>query len=998
MSGREQRHEQHLRNCPPRAFQLLILVAVLFIFSAARVSAQQMEPSSYEGFEGRTVSNVDIAARPGIDVQSLRALIKQQPSQPFSVAAVNESVAALQNTKLFTQVQVSLQPQLSGLRVLFILQPAYYVGVLFFPGATGTFPYTRLLQAANIPDQTPFFSELLTEANRALLGLFKNAGFFAATVDAEAQPDDAHRVVNIVFRCNLGPRARVGLIEFDGISGQEAAVLRRSLDTLWAKIRTSSLAPGTKYSEGRITKALESLRSHYRKSGRLTPIVRLTSSTYDAETNRANLVMEVSPGPLVSVHVVGAHIFKRSLKRLIPIYEENAVDQDLVNEGGRNLVSYFQGKGYVDARVASRMKQEGKVLRILYEVDHGARYRVAKILFDGNRYFTASQLKPYLSVTQKHFPSFFFRGQASQDLLRKSASALTAFYQNEGFAQASVQYELHEHAPNLDVIFRISEGSQDRVSSVRIINSRKEPVKLLSGKQHLNIEPGKPYSPHLVESDRNQIVAEYLNHGYLNARFDSKVSPEQTNPHLKDVVYIVDPGTRAEISNVALLGPRQTRRRFIHTVIEHKIKAGAPLSEGNFLSAESELYNLGVFDWASVGPLRPVVDQASEEVLVKVHESKRNTMDIGGGIEVIPRSGNIPVGTVALPGVPPIGVGTKFTASQKSYFGPRVAFDFARHDLFGKAQTAGIGVLYSRLDQRANLTYSDQYLYGTSWSSLLSASVERNTEISIYTAVVGQGSLQIEKALDPNRTRLLRFLYTFQRTDLTNITIPDLVLPQDQHVRLSTFSAEFVRDTRDKPLDAHKGIYQIFSFGVTPTAIGSSSNFVRFLGQTAFYKQMEPWLVWANNFRLGVAAPFANSFVPLSERFFSGGPDSLRGFPINGAGPQRPVSVCSNPSDPSTCTVISVPVGGDMLAIVNSEARFPIPLKSGLGGVIFYDGGNVYSNINLHQFVTQYSNSVGFGIRYQTPVGPIRIDIGRNLSPIPGVNPTQYFVTLGQAF
>jgi outer membrane protein insertion porin family len=157
-------------------------------------------------------------------------------------------------------------------------------------------------------------------------------------------------------------------------------------------------------------------------------------------------------------------------------------------------------------------------------------------------------------------------------------------------------------------------------------------------------------------------------------------------------------------------------------------------------------------------------------------------------------------------------------------------------------------------------------------------------------------------------------------------------------------------------------------------------------------------LTWANNFRLGLAIPFAGSAVPQSERFFSGGADSLRGFPINGAGPQRPVSVCSNPNDPSTCTLISVPVGGDMLAIFNSELRFPIPLKKDLGGVLFYDGGNVYKNINLRQFGDDYTHTIGFGFRYKTPVGPIRFDVGRRLTSVPGVNATQYFVTLGQAF
>ena len=87
-----------------------------------------------------------------------------------------------------------------------------------------------------------------------------------------------------------------------------------------------------------------------------------------------------------------------------------------------------------------------------------------------------------------------------------------------------------------------------------------------------------------------------------------------------------------------------------------------------------------------------------------------------------------------------------------------------------------------------------------------------------------------------------------------------------------------------------------------------------------------------------------------------------------------------------------------MLAIVNSELRFPMPLKKDLGGVVFYDGGNVYSNINLRQFADDYTHTVGLGIRYQTPVGPIRVDIGRRLTSVPGVNATQYFVTLGQAF
>jgi len=241
--------------------------------------------------------------------------------------------------------------------------------------------------------------------------------------------------------------------------------------------------------------------------------------------------------------------------------------------------------------------------------------------------------------------------------------------------------------------------------------------------------------------------------------------------------------------------------------------------------------------------------------------------------------------------------------------------------------------------------------------------------------------------------------YDFNRTSLTNLLVPELVLPQDRSVRLSTVSATYIQDTRDKPLDAHRGTYQTLDFGVTPTAFGSSADFVRFLGQRSLYVPVKG-MVWANRVQLGVAAPIAGSHVPASERFFSGGGNSLRGFPINGAGPQRLVPVCSNPAapTPSTCSTISVPVGGLQLFIVNSELRFPIPVINNLGGVVFYDGGNVYQHIRVSDLIDNYTHTVGFGFRYNTPIGPVRVDIGHLLEAVPGVRSTQFFITIGQAF
>src|SRR5207248_10298688 len=135
-----------------------------------------------------------------------------------------------------------------------------------------------------------------------------------------------------------------------------------------------------------------------------------------------------------------------------------------------------------------------------------------------------------------------------------------------------------------------------------------------------------------------------------------------------------------------------------------------------------------------------------------------------------------------------------------------------------------------------------------------------------------------------------------------------------------------------------------------PNILGSNVNFGKIVAQTAYYKTLGG-IVWANSLRVGMEAASALSHVPVSQKFFTGGGSTLRGFPLNGAGPQRTVTACGNPADPSTCSPIRVPVGGNELLILNSEFRIPVDaVKKGLGVVAFYDGGNVFDRIGFHNF------------------------------------------------
>ena len=899
----------------------------------------------------------------------------------------------------------------------------------------------------------------MNDATGAMQTFLARSGYFAATVKPRTDIDNEHKLVHPVFEVTLNRRAKIGTIDFEGLSEAQAQREKDSLSSFWMRFKKGRLKDGMTFTAPRIQAAIELIRRDIGKSNRLAEELSLKSANYDPKTNRADLLFHVKLGPVLTVQIQGAHLFQRTVKRIIPIYQENAFDSDLVAEGRRDLASYFQSKGYFDVQVTSQVQESPDRANVVYRVQKGRKHKVESIAFDGNHEFNDAALRAALVIRKEKL--LFSRGRYSETLLRASVNKIVNMYKVMGYPDVHVATKVDDHEPNVDITFLITEGGRTTVRDFRITGDEGLDTSKLPA-HGLRLGPGKPYSPEFEQEDRNDILAYYLDRGFLSARLSTRVSPLSGDKYKIDVVYQVEPGPETRVQDVVYLGNVKTKTGLIaHTAA---LRPEMPLSESKMLAAESDLYNLGIFDWASVGPRRaqdvtaqlldppaptdaeaaadpgestdsvpapgetrdsdpagladpaaspdpalpadpspdPLLSQ-SETVLVKVRESQRNLIEYGGGLEIVSRGGSPPGGAIVIPGLAPIPVGKNFVTSERRFFGPRGSFAYTLHNLRGRAETFTATILGSRLDNRATLSYGIPRFFGTSWNSLLSGTGERSTLNPIFTATFGEGSFQVQRNLDPQRTQSLILRYRLRRTLLSNLLIPDLVRPEDLGVRLSTVSASYIRDTRDKPLDAHRGIYQTLDFGVTSTGLGASASFVKFLSQSAYYRPLTTNLTWANNLRFGLAQEFSSSRVPLSEEFFSGGSDTLRGFPIDGAGPQRPVVACGNQSDPSTCSTISVPVGGDMLLILNSELRFHIPvsfpiLGEHVGAAVFYDGGNVYSKINLPLLWEKYTNSVGIGFRYNTPVGPVRFDIGHLLNPIAGISSFQFFLTLGQAF
>ncbi len=975
-----------------------VVFAVLLFGTVAFGQLAQTGPQP--AYEGQNVSAVSLIANPHRDLSPLLPLVSQKAGAPYVGTKIQESAAALKQVGGFTDVQVAVEPEVSGLRVNFLLEPAYYVGSVEFSAVGKYFAYSRLLQVVNLPDEEPYDPSRIPLAENALREFLRKNGYFQATVHAEPAIDDDHKLVSVGFTVTMGSRARISSVNVESPEAGESARLLHSVRSLRARLSGGLLKPGKPYTPQRMKAASQLMKRTLTRDNRLANSIQENAPRYDASTNRVEVSFKVEVGPIVTVRTVGARLTRipflqgRQLKTLIPIYSEGAVDRDLVEEGQRNLTDYFQKKGFSDVKVTTQFEKQPDQILVVYQIDRGTKHKVGDIVFQGNYKLSTKELMEQVTVKKSHI---WTHGRVSQKLLKQSADNMQALYRDRGYEDVKVTPRTVDREPKIDIEFNIEEGTQTVVEGVAVSGNQNMDSSLLAAPKGFQLRAGEPYSPRKLAEDRNRISANYLNRGYLNVDVKTTVKSSSVDPHRVNVAYVITENQLVRIDQVVFLGQKQTKLPLIAKTAQ--LPAEAPMRREQLLEAESNLYDLGIFDWSSVGPRRPITDQTDESALVKVHEAKRNELTYGFGFEVSHRGGNVPSGSVAIPGGGgsiDLG-GNQIASSQSTFASPRGLVEFSRRNMRGLGETASASLLLARLDQRALAAYTQPHFLGSQWQSLSSFSVERNSENPLFTAGLGDLSFQVERLISRKNNTRLQVRYDFNKTNLSNLLVPELVLEQDRHVRLSTFSATLIHDTRDKPLDAHRGTYSTINFGITPTALGSSANFTKLFAQYAYYKPVHS-LVFANSIRLGLAAPFAGSFVPTSQLFFSGGGTSLRGFPIDQAGPQRLVPFCNVLEGESGCVNVTVPVGGKQLVILNSEVRFPLGIAKSLGGVVFYDGGNVYSAINVNNFVANYTNTVGVGLRYSTPIGPVRIDFGRNLNPVPGLNANQYYITVGQAF
>ena len=940
--------------------------------------------------------------------------ITVETGKPLDRSQVAASLKALYRSGDYANIRAISEKVDGGLRVDFVVQENLFFNQVIVLGLKSPPTEASAAAAMQITLGDEYRKETLDEAIDRLQTRLQEEGLYSAKVNPELRPQPAEHQMDVLVNIQPGLRARVGAIHM--VNNTEFPDLEIS-----SRLR---MKPGTEITSARIQSGTSRIRKFLIKKGHLSGRAAVRRSAYDPAKNTVDLSLDVSEGARVTVEVTGAKFSKGEIKRLIPVYQEGAVDSDLLEEGKRNIRERLEREGYFDASVeySSAMREvqtkrsRGQEQVITYAIERGDRHKLIGIEITGNHYFDRELLAGRLQIYKAAFGS---RGKFSRRILESDRVSMENLYRSNGFPAATVVADVNDNYQkkegDLFIRFVVSEGLQTRVADLKIEGNRAFTQQELRGV--IASSPGQPYSDFNVSTDRANVLALYFNEGFPQASFEwdveslddkSSTPPAPAVGKLEDkasetraekkvapipqksvrLIYRIKEGPQTHVRRILITGYNHTKPGVIRREVQ--VKPAEPLREGKVIDTQRRLYNLGVFNRVTISPQNPSGTDPDKDIVVLVEEAKRYTIAYGGGFEVqrLASTTNPTGGEVQA--------------------APRGIFEISKLNLTGRGDSLSLKLRGSTLQGRALLGYSSPNTFADpSLSFQATAGYEKTQDINTFTESRYEGTVQMTDQFSSRTTILYR--YSFRRIVVSNLNIPSQEIPLFlQPTLVSQFSASWVHDTRDNPADASRGWLNSADFGVADTHIGSSASFLRFLYQNSSYHPIKRRFSFARSFRFGILSPYGDTIslsfppstatpppqlIPLPERFFAGGGTSLRGFALNQAGPRDAIT--------------GFPVGGQALLVFNQEFRFPMHLPfigNRLGGTLFYDGGNVYSQLsrttlrwmspkpvfdpanptqckyNCTNELNYFAHTVGLGVRYATPVGPIRVDLGYQLN------------------
>lgn len=655
-----------------------------------------------------------------------------------------------------------------------------------------------------------------------------------------------------------------------------------------------------------------------------------------------SLLFVVSEKPYVTeIRVTGnKEITRDKIIAAMDLKTKGVFSTGALGKSVRQVKKLYTDEGYYLADVTEKTEKVGtNGIRVHLTISEGSKVLIRKIRFEGAKVFSARKIRKQMQTKEKSFLSWITgAGTYKEDVLAADVNRIGDLYFNNGYINVKVgepKVSLLPDRSGLEVVIGITEGEQFRTGDIDFKGELLETTEVLKGK--VKLEKGLVFSREVLRGDVQTLTDLYGDKGYAFANINplTRLDLAQKRVH---ITFDMEKGEKVFIERINISGNTKTRDKVIRR--EFKLAEGDQYSVSALKRTKQNLANLGFFEEATIAPAK---GSASNKLVLntEVKEKSTSQFSIGGGYS---SSGGL-IGQASVQQTNFLGLGLKGTLSAS---------------LGGKTQLYNIGL-------------TDPYFLDSNWT--LGFDLYRSErEYEDYSRRVTGFDLKGGYRFSDTLSTYWMYKYEVKKLyDLSDALEANPALLTSTSGSMGSLYASVSLDTTDYRLDPTRGYTGMFS--AEYAGLGGNQRFTRFIGQSSVFFSL-PWeTVLSLRGELGYIMKNGKE-IPIDEKFYLGGINTLRGFSSR--------TVC--PVEYVVVDGVNTPVyvGGVKEAVFNIDYVFPIIKEAGLKGVVFFDAGNSYGE--GQQFFSNMLMSYGAGVRWYSPMGPLRLEYGIPLNPRDGID------------
>lgn len=908
--------------------------------------------------EADIVSRVELEGAAGGRLPAgLTELLTVEAGEELRPEQLRTSLRNLHASGLVGRAQARVIPERDGSRVSFSVHPRLQAGSVEIAGG-GCLRESEMRNLLAQRPRTPLSESRIVRGVYRLQDLLAERGYLEAEVRVSVdRANDA--AADVIYQVDCGEPTMVGRVTFTGEIGPF------SEDELRRQIKS---APGVRFQRPRLAEDAERLESWLGARGHRAAEVGAPVERRDRDASSVDLDFPISVGPRIELLVSGYEVRLLRKRGLLSGLERERFDEALMLQTVERIRADLQRRGHYRALVRGEIADlEGRKEVRLF-IDPGDVYTLERLDFEGNSLVPTSELVARMATT----PERVFAagsGRLSDDVLADDLDNLASHYALQGFARARIgppRIEVDDRRHSIGVVVPIVEGPRRMVVETEFVGF----TAFAPSRERLAISPGGPFHPRRVEDSVAELRARCEDLGYLSAQVAARVEWDPGG-RLATVVIEALEGPRVTVDRIIVRGLTRLRSDVARRSLG--LESGDPVSRRRLLEVQRELYRLGIFSRVEVRLAPAMPFAASRDVLVRLEEGRAQKGSLGVGYD--------------------------------SEDGLRALLGYSHSNLFGRAVATRFDLRLSERDRQARLLFRQPLLGRRRVPVTYSIFGVEEREESFESERRG---VQIESEIERGSSRF-GLLLTVKEVRVVD---PDPALEAieiDRELRevdIASLTPRFSVDRRDDPLVPTRGWTSVVQTEYAFPALSGSAEFVKLFAQQTAYRDLGRAGLLAASLRLGAIEPLGDptpdptvpvglesALVPISERFFAGGRSTHRAYRRDLLG--VPGETLLLVPDAAAGAQRRVPIGGNGLLLANIDYRFPV--AGGVGGTLFFDAGNVFGQWDDIS-AAELELGAGVGVRYLSPIGPLRLEVGWKLDPGENESDAVVFLSFGNPF